>query len=188
MTRVVVAMTGASGAAIGLRVLELLRTLPGMQTHLVLSAAAERTLAHEVGVEAAERARMLAHVAHAIDDIGASIASGSFASAGMLVVPCSMHSLGAIAASIGDNLILRAADVHLKERRRLVLMARETPLHLGHLRNMVSVTEMGAIVMPPMPAFYHLPRSVEEVVDQLAARAIDLLGLPGGPLAREWRG
>ncbi|MBU1334874.1 MAG: UbiX family flavin prenyltransferase [Alphaproteobacteria bacterium] len=188
MTRVVVGMTGASGAAIGLRVLELLRTLPGIETHLVLSAAAERTLAHEGGVEAAERARMLAHVAHAIDDIGASIASGSFSSAGMLVVPCSMHSLGAIAAGIADNLIVRAADVHLKERRRLVLMARETPLHLGHLRNMVSVTEMGAIVMPPVPAFYHLPRSVEEVVDQLAARAIDLLGLPGGPLAREWRG
>jgi len=188
MTRVVVAMTGASGAAIGLRVLELLRTLPGIETHLVLSAAAERTLAHEVSVGAAESARILAHVAHSVGDIGASIASGSFASAGMLVVPCSMHSLGAIAAGIADNLILRAADVHLKERRRLVLMARETPLHLGHLRNMVAVTEMGAIVMPPVPAFYHLPRSVEEVVDQLASRAIDLLGLPGGPLAREWRG
>ena len=188
MTRVVVAMTGASGAAIGLRVLEFLAALPGMETHLVLSHAAERTLAHEVGTAAAERARVLADVVYAVDDIGASIASGSFASAGMLVVPCSMHSLAAIAAGIADNLIVRAADVHLKERRRLVLMARETPLHLGHLRSMVAVTEMGAIVMPPVPAFYNLPQSVDDIVDQLAARAIDLLGLPGERLAREWRG
>lgn len=188
MTRVVVAMTGASGAAIGMRVLELLQALAGIETHLVLSAAAERTLAHEVGPDAVARARELAHVAHAIGDIGASIASGSFASGGMLVVPCSMHSLGAIAGGLADNLIVRAADVHLKERRRLVLLARETPLHLGHLRNMVAVTEMGAIVMPPVPAFYHRPGSVEEIVDHIAARAVDLLGLPGAQLAREWRG
>lgn len=188
MTRVVVAMTGASGAAIGMRVLELLHALAGIETHLVLSAAAERTLAHEVGPDAVARARELAHVAHAIGDIGASIASGSFASNGMLVVPCSMHTLGAIAGSLADNLIVRAADVHLKERRRLVLLARETPLHLGHLRNMVAVTEMGAIVMPPVPAFYHRPGSVEEIVDHIAARAVDLLGLPGAQLAQEWRG
>lgn len=154
----------------------------------MLSQAAERILTHEVYDDAAAKARALANVVHSIDDIGASIASGSFASMGMLVVPCSMHTLAAIATGIADNLIVRAADVHLKERRRLVLMARETPLHLGHLRNMVAVTEMGAIVMPPVPAFYNRPQSVDDMVGQLAARAIDLLGLPGSPLAREWRG
>ena len=188
MTRVVLAMTGASGAAIGLRVAERLRALPDLETHLVLSRAAERTLAHEVGQQAARQIRDFAHIVHAIEDIGATIASGSFGSAGMLVVPCSMHSLAAIASGIADNLIVRTADVHLKERRRLVLVARETPLHLGHLRNMVAVTEMGAIVMPPVPAFYHLPQSVDEIVDHLATRAIDLLGLPGVTLAQEWQG
>ena len=187
MTRVVLAMTGASGAAIGLRVAELLHDLP-VETHLVLSRAAERTLAHEVGKHAAGMLQALADVVHPIDDIGASIASGSFRAAGMLVVPCSMHSLAAIATGIADNLIVRAADVQLKERRRLVLMARETPLHLGHLRNMVTVTEMGAVVMPPVPAFYHRPGGVAEIVDHLAARAIDLLDLAGAPLAREWSG
>ncbi|KRA43199.1 UbiX family flavin prenyltransferase [Devosia sp. Root635] len=188
MTRVVLAMTGASGAAIGLRSAELLHALPDVEIHLVVSQAAERTLAHEVGPDAAVRLRALADVVHPVDDIGASIASGSFGSTGMLVAPCSMHSLAAIASGIADNLIVRAADVHLKERRRLVLVARETPLHLGHLRNMVAVTEMGAIVMPPVPAFYHRPASVADIVDQLAARAIDLLGLPVAPLAREWQG
>lgn len=188
MTRVVLAMTGASGAAIGLRAAQRLRALPDVVIHLVLSEAAERTLTHEVGRDAVTDLRELAHVAHSIDDIGATIASGSFNSAGMLVAPCSMHSLAAIAAGIADNLIVRAADVHLKERRRLVLVARETPLHLGHLRNMVAVTEMGAIVMPPVPAFYQLPGSIEEMVDHLAARAIDLLGLPGVVLTREWQG
>ena len=188
MTRVVVAITGASGAAIGLRVMELLARIRGVETHVVLSQAAERTMAHEVDSDAAERVRALADVVHRIDDIGASIASGSFGSAGMLVAPCSMHTLAAIATGIADNLIVRAADVHLKERRRLVLMARETPLHLGHLRNMVAVTEMGAMVMPPVPAFYNRPQSVAELVDHLAARAIDALGLPDVRLAREWQG
>jgi 4-hydroxy-3-polyprenylbenzoate decarboxylase len=188
VTRVVVAMTGASGAAIGLRVMERLVEAGGIEAHLVLSEAAERTLAHEVDDGAGARLRALAHRVHPVDDIGASIASGSFASAGMLVVPCSMHSLAAIAGGIADNLIVRAADVHLKERRRLVLMARETPLHLGHLRNMVAVTEMGAIVMPPAPAFYNRPQTIADIVDNLAARAIDLLGLPGVQLAREWTG
>jgi len=188
MNRVVLAMTGASGAALGLRVAERLHALPAVELHLIVSGAAERTLAHEVGPEADERLRALADMVHPADDIGASIASGSFASSGMLVVPCSMHSLAAIATGMADNLIVRAADVHLKERRRLVLMARETPLHLGHLRNMVAVTEMGAVVMPPVPAFYHRPASVAEMVDHLAARAIDLLGLPGVSLAQEWQG
>src|SRR5690554_412796 len=188
MTRVVLAMTGASGAAMGLRVAQRLREMPGVETHLIVSQAAERTLAHEVGPAALETMRALADVVRPIDDIGASIASGSFASAGMLVVPCSMHSLAAIATGIADNLIVRAADVHLKERRRLVLVARETPLHLGHLRNMVAVTEMGGVIMPPVPAFYHRPPSIAAMVDQLAARAIDLLALPGVSMAQEWRG
>jgi 4-hydroxy-3-polyprenylbenzoate decarboxylase len=188
MNRVVLALTGASGAALGLRVAERLRALPALELHLIVSGAAERTLAHEVGPEADERLRALADIVHPADDIGASIASGSFASSGMLVVPCSMHSLAAIATGMADNLIVRTADVHLKERRRLVLMARETPLHLGHLRNMVAVTEMGAVVMPPVPAFYHRPASIAEMVDHLAARAIDLLGLPGVSMAQEWRG
>lgn len=187
MRRVVVAITGASGAAIGVRVVERLATIQ-IAVHLVLSGAAERTLAHEVGVTTASRLRALAHSVHAIDDVGASIASGSFASAGMLVVPCSMHTLAAIANGLADNLIVRAADVHLKERRPLLLLARETPLHLGHLRNMVAVTEMGAVVMPPVPAFYHRPASIADMVDHLAARAIDLLALPGVSMAQEWRG
>jgi len=188
VNRVVLAMTGASGAAIGLRVAERLHALPAVELHLVVSRAAERTLAHEVAPDASARLQALADVVHPLDDIGASIASGSFASSGMLVVHCSMHSLAAIATGMADNLIVRAADVHLKERRRLVLMARETPLHLGHLRNMVAVTEMGAVVMPPVPAFYHRPASIADMVDHLAARAIDLLALPGVSMAQEWRG
>lgn len=188
MNRVVLAMTGASGAVIGLRAAELLHGLPDIEVHLVLSQAARRTLAQEVAPDAEDKLHALAHVVHAIDDIGASIASGSFGASGMLVLPCSMNTLGAIASGIADNLIIRAADVHLKERRRLVLMARETPLHLGHLRNMVAVTEMGAIVMPPVPAFYHRPQGLADIVDHLAARAIDLLNLPLAPLAQEWRG
>jgi 4-hydroxy-3-polyprenylbenzoate decarboxylase len=125
---------------------------------------------------------------HDHNDVGATLASGSHPTGGMIVAPCSMRTLAAITAGLADNLIVRAADVHLKERRRLVLMARETPLHLGHLRNMVAVTEMGAIVMPPVPAFYHRPGTVAEIVDHLAGRAIDLLDLPGGQEAAAWEG
>lgn len=185
--RVVVGVTGASGAPIAVRILELLAHTRQVEMHLVVSQAARRTLTHEAGDTAPERAARLADVNHAPDDIGAAIASGSLPTAGMIVAPCSMRTLGAIAHGIADNLIVRAADVHLKERRRLVLVTRETPLHLGHLRNMCAVTEMGAIVMPPVPAFYHRPQSVEELVDQIAARAIDQLGLPFGPLARAWQ-
>jgi 4-hydroxy-3-polyprenylbenzoate decarboxylase len=188
VNRVVVAITGASGAAIGFRIVERLRALPDVEIHLVVSEAAARTLAHEVDAGASERVKALAHRIYDPDDIGATIASGSFATAGMLVAPCSMHTLAAVCHGIADSLIVRAADVHLKERRRLVLLARETPLHLGHLRNMTGVTEMGAIVMPAVPAFYHRPLSVAEVVDDLAARAIDLLHLPGPASAREWAG
>ncbi len=186
--RVVIGITGASGAALGLRIVERLARRSDIETHVILSPAGERTLLHEVGVDAHARIVQYASVLHSCDNIGASIASGSFETAGMIVAPCSMRSLAAIASGITDNLIIRAADVHLKERRPLILLARETPLHLGHLRNMVAVTEMGAVVMPPVPAFYQLPEDVAAIIDHLAARAIDLLRLPGAAETRPWQG
>lgn len=185
--RVVVGITGASGAAIAVRIVERLAELKDVEIHLVLSQSARRTFLHEEGAEAMERVFSLATVNHAVDDIGAAIASGSFPTAGMIVVPCSMRTLAAIATGLSDNLITRAADVHLKERRKLVLMTRETPLHLIHLRNMCALTEAGAIVMPPVPAFYNRPRSVFDIVDQLAARAIDQLGIAAAPQATIWQ-
>ncbi|HVK91579.1 MAG TPA: UbiX family flavin prenyltransferase [Mycoplana sp.] len=184
--RVVVGVSGASGAALALRIVERLAEIPVVETHLIVSDAAKRTLQHEAGPDALQRLRSHADRDYPADDIGAAPASGSFPTAGMIVAPCSMRTLAAIAAGLADNLIVRAADVHLKERRRLVLMARETPLHLGHLRNMTAVTEMGAIVMPPVPAFYHHPKDIDDIVDHLAARAIDLLSLPIAPLATTW--
>lgn len=186
--RIVLAITGASGAAIGLRIAERLADCPAVETELVVSPSGRRTLLHEAGAESLDRLRQLATRLHDPSDLGASIASGSYRTADMLVAPCSMRTLSAIAGGVSDNLVTRAADVHLKERRRLVLLARETPLHLGHLRQMVAATEMGAILMPPVPAFYRLPQSVAEIVDYLAVRAIDLLGLPDLHLAPEWQG
>ncbi|MCA1443587.1 UbiX family flavin prenyltransferase [Ensifer sp. IC4062] len=184
--RVVVGISGASGAALALRVIERLAEIPSVETHLIVSDSGRRTLLHEVGPHALHQLLAIADRSYQVGDIGAATASGSFRTAGMIVVPCSMRTLAAIAAGLADNLIVRAADVHLKERRKLVLMTRETPLHLGHLRNMTALTEMGAIVMPPVPAFYHRPQSVEEIIDHLAARAIDLIGLPVASLATEW--
>ncbi|MCP8896091.1 UbiX family flavin prenyltransferase [Shinella daejeonensis] len=186
--RVIVGISGASGAALGKRVVERLAALPGIETHLVVSDAARRTLDLECGAGALAALLPLVRHHHPIGDIGASIASGSFPVRGMIVAPCSMQTLSAVATGRTDTLLTRAADVQLKERRRLVLIARETPLHLGHLRNMCAVTEMGAIVMPPVPAFYHRPQSVAEIVDHIAARAIDLLALGRSPLARSWEG
>lgn len=188
MERVIVGISGASGAALGLRILERLAALPDIETHLVVSDAARRTLALECGLDTLDSLTALVHRHHPIGDVGASIASGSFPVRGMIVAPCSMQTLSAIATGRADTLLTRAADVQLKERRRLVLLARETPLHLGHLRTMVAATEMGAIIMPPVPAFYHCPRSVAEIVDHLATRAIDLLALPQSPLSRSWQG
>jgi 4-hydroxy-3-polyprenylbenzoate decarboxylase len=185
-TRVVVGISGASGAAIGLRIVEILDRL-GAETHLAVSRAAERTLREEVGPDALSLLRARASHWHDIDDVGASIASGSFPTRGMIVAPCSMRTLAAIANCLADNLLTRAADVHLKERRPLVLLARETPLHLGHLRAMIAATEAGAIIMPPVPAFYLKPASVAEIVDQIARRAIDMLRL-FEPLAAQWQG
>ncbi|UXT20715.1 UbiX family flavin prenyltransferase [Agrobacterium tumefaciens] len=185
--RVVVGVTGASGAGIALRIIERLAGMKSVEIHLVLSPSARHTVLHEEGAEAMGRMLSLASVNHAVDDIGAAIASGSFPTAGMIVAPCSMRTLAAIATGFSDNLLTRTADVHLKERRKLVLMTRETPLHLIHLRNMCTVTEAGAIVMPPVPAFYNRPQSVFDIVDQLAARAIDQLGIGSAPQAPIWQ-
>lgn len=186
--RVVVAISGASGAVLGARVLQLLAAAEGVETHLVISRSAELTLAHEVGPHAVQSLVEIAHVVHPIDAIGATIASGSFRTSGMIVAPCSMRTLGAIVSSLSDNLLVRAADVHLKERRRLVLLTRETPLHLGHLRLMLAATEMGAIVAPPVPAYYRRPQSVDDIVEATASRAIDHLGLGLDVDSGRWAG
>jgi len=183
---IVVAISGASGAVYGVRLLQALREAPGIETHLVVSGAGWRNLRHELDLGPAELGALADHC-HAIDDVGASIASGSFRAAGMAVAPCSMRTLAAIASGLGDNLVTRAADVMLKERRRLVLLAREAPLHLVHLRNMAAVTEMGGIVCPPVPAFYLRPRTVQDIVDQAVARVLDLLDVPH-QLAARWAG
>lgn len=185
--RVVVGISGASGAALAVRIIERLVSLAA-EIHLVASPAAGRTLDHEVGPGALARLGGMVHRAHDPADVGASIASGSFRTDGMIVAPCSMNSLAAITASLTGNLLVRAADVHLKERRPLVLLPREAPLHLGHLRNLCTVTELGAIVLPPVPAFYNRPRTLEDAVDQIAARAIDLLRLPIAQQAPAWEG
>mgnify|MGYP000597014500 CR=1 FL=1 len=185
--RVVLGVAGASGAALGLSVA---RQLSDMQVEidLVTSAAAERTLAAECGAQAFATLQALATRCHAIDDIGASIASGSVPVAGMIVAPCSMRSLAAIAHGLDDNLLIRAAGVQLKERRPLTLLTlltREAPLTLAHLRNMTAATELGAVILPPVPAFYLKPRNVADIVDQIAARAIDMLKLSKS-VAQQW--
>nr|WP_237358667.1 UbiX family flavin prenyltransferase [Rhizobium etli] len=185
--RVVLSITGASGAIFGVAIADKLIAL-GIDVHLVVSAAGQRTLAHEIGTGAYGKLLLKVHKAYEGADIGAAIASGSFPVHGMIVAPCSMRTLAGIAAGLSDNLIIRAADVQLKERRKLVLLARETPLHLGHLRNMVAVTECGGIIMPPVPAFYQKPETIAHVVDHIASRAIDQLALPIRPLAQSWQG
>ena len=184
--RIIVGISGASGAIYGVRLLQALRTLPGIETHAVISDAGWLNITHELGLERTH-APTLADVVHSIDHIGASIASGSFRASGMVVAPCSMRTLAAIAHGLADNLLTRAADVMLKERRRLILLARETPLHLVHLRNMTTVTEMGAIVCPPVPAFYQKPQTVDDIVQHSIARVLDLLGLEQ-TLAAPWMG
>jgi len=183
--RIVVGITGASGAVYGVRLLERLRAL-GAHTHLVATPAGVLNVHHELGLDRSAL-ETLASESHAAGDIGACIASGSHPVDAMVVAPCSMKSLAAIAHGFGDNLLTRAADVALKERRRLVLMVRETPFNLAHLRNMTAVTEMGAIVFPPLPAFYHRPQTIAELVDDTVERVIELLGL-GGAEPRRWTG
>ncbi|MEA3119200.1 MAG: flavin prenyltransferase [Paraburkholderia sp.] len=184
--RLIIAITGATGAIYGVRLLETLKRLGGVQTHLLISSAGWLNLRHELQ-RAKEDIHPLADVVHSVRDVGASIASGSFSTDGMIVAPCSMKTLASIANGLSDNLIARAADVTLKERRRLVLLVRETPLNLAHLRNMTAVTEMGGIVFPPLPAFYNRPTSIDEMVDDTIARVLDMFAL-GPTLAASWQG
>ena len=184
--RLIIAITGASGAIYGVRLLRHLAARSEIETHLLLSSAGVLNVHQELGLKRAE-VEQLAHVVHNVNDIGASLASGSFASAGMVIAPCSMKTLAACALGLADNLITRAADVCLKERRKLVLMVRETPLNLAHLRNMTAVTEMGGIVFPPLPAFYLRPQSVEQMVDHTLARVLDQFGIDH-QLAPPWTG
>lgn len=183
--RLVIGISGASGAIYGIRALELLRPL-GIETHLVLSAAAAITIAQETHFALAD-VRALADVVHDRGNVAAAIASGSFLTMGMLVAPCSIRTMAEIATGVTASLLTRAADVTLKERRRLVLMVRETPLHAGHLRTMLQLTEMGAVVAPPVPAFYAAPDSIDAMVTQSVGRVLDLFGLDTGKVKR-WRG
>ena len=182
--RIVVGITGATGAVYGVRLLQRLRSM-GAETHLVVTPAGVLNAHHELGLDRRElEAR--ADVAHAPGDVGAAIASGSFETAGMVVAPCSMKTLAAIAHGLSDNLLTRAADVTLKERRRLVLMVRETPFNLAHLRNMTAVTEMGGIIFPPLPAFYHRPTTLDELIDDTVERVASLLAPGARP--KPWQG
>lgn len=181
--RLIVGISGASGTIYGIRLLQALRALP-VESHLVVSRSAELTLAYETDMKLREL-QALADVVHPVEDIGAPLASGSFRTLGMVIAPCSIRSLSEIAGGVTSSLLTRAADVVLKERRRLVLMVRETPLHSGHLRNLLALSEMGAVIAPPVPAFYANPDSVEALVDQSVGRVLDLFELDS-PLVRRW--
>ena len=183
--RIVVGITGATGAVYAVRLLERLKAT-GCETHLVASPAGVLNVHHELGLD--RRAlEALADHAYSPADVGAAIASGSFASEAMVVAPCSMRTLAAVAHGLSDNLLTRAADVILKERRRLVLMVRETPFNLAHLRNMTAVTEMGGVIFPPLPAFYHRPQSIDEMVDDTVERVLGLIGVTGAA-PKAWAG
>ncbi len=186
MKRLVVAITGASGAMYGIRLLQWLRESAQVETHLMISDAGVLSLHYELDMKRKD-VEALADVVHSVRDVGACVASGSFQSEGMIIAPCSMKTLGSVAHGLSDNLITRAADVILKERRRLVLMVRETPFNLAHLRNMTSVTEMGGIIYPPLPALYQKPQSIEEMVDHTTGRVLDLFGIQQ-TLAPQWQG
>lgn len=183
--RLIIGITGASGAIYGVRLLELLKPMD-IETHLIMSRAARMTLAHETDLKVTD-VEQLADVVHAIDNVGAGCSSGSFRTMGMVIAPCSIKTMSEIATGVTGNLLSRAADVALKERRRVVLMLRETPLHLGHIRTMATVTEAGAIVYPPVPAFYSRPASLEEMIDHTLARVLDLFEIDVGRI-RRWTG
>lgn len=182
--KIVVGMSGASGAVYGIRLLQKLSDHPGTESHLVLSRSAERTAFLEMGLLAAD-IKSKATFSYPYEDIGCRLASGSFPIDAMVIAPCSIHTMSAIAAGISSNLLIRAADVTLKERRKLILLIRETPLHLGHLRTMAALSEMGAIIAPPVPAFYHNPKTIEDIVDHTLDRVLDLLGIPSAQ-AHRW--
>ena len=184
--RIVVALTGATGATYGVQLLKRLHATVGIESHLIISDAATLTLHQELDLQRRD-VEALAHVVHRNRDIGASIASGSYPVDALVVAPCSMKTLAAVAHGFSDNLVTRAADVILKERRRLVLMVRETPFNLAHLRNMTSVTEMGGIIFPPLPSFYHRPATIADMVEHTVDRVMDLLGIENDQAAR-WGG
>lgn len=184
--RLIIAITGATGAIYGVRLLQVLGKIPDIETHLMISDAGMLNLHQELDMKR-KNVETLADVVHNVRDIGASIASGSFLSDGMIVAPCSMKTLASVAHGLSDNLISRAADVILKERRRLTLMVRETPFNLAHLRNMTAVTEMGGIIFPPLPGFFHLPQTIAEMVDHTIGRVLDLYDIPHA-LAPRWNG
>ena len=184
--RLIVAITGATGAIYGVRLLDMLRAAGGVETHLLISSAGWLNIQHELRLSKADVERR-ADVVHSVRDVGATIASGSFATDGMVIAPCSMKTLASVAHGLSDNLITRAADVTLKERRRLVLLVRETPFNLAHLRNMTAVTEMGGVIFPPLPAFYQRPQSIAEMVDETVERVVEMLGVPGAA-PRRWNG
>ena len=186
MISIVVGITGASSAIYGIRLLEVLVANDEVKTHLIVSNAGEKSVTYETGRSLGE-IKALADFHYAIDDIGARLASGSFQTDGMVVAPCSMKTLSALANLYTDNLLTRVADVVLKERRQLVLLARETPLHLGHLRNMVKLTEMGAIILPPIPAFYHKPETIQEIIDHTVGKVLDLFKIEHNLFPR-WAG
>lgn len=186
--KLIVGISGSSGVIYGIRLLEVLKEVPEVETHLVMSSAAKQTILLETDYQVKEVEALADHL-YRFTDIAASISSGSFKTAGMVVIPCSMKTLSGIALSFSDNLLLRAADVTLKDRRRLILVVRETPLHLGHLRLMVQATEMGAIIMPPVPAFYHRPQTLDDIVNQTVNRTLDMFNIElPHDLFRRWTG
>ena len=184
--KIVVGVSGASGSIYGLRLLEKLRQNPNAESHLILSRLGERTAYIETGKRAADF-KALADYSYPFEDVGCRLASGSYPIDSMVIAPCSIHSMSAIASGTTSNLLLRAADVALKERRKLILMVRETPFHLGHLRTMVTLAEIGATIVPPIPGFYQKPETVMDIVDHSVERVLDLLGLPD-PDAKRWEG
>ena len=183
---IITGISGASGSIYGLRLMQRLRKHENVELHLILTRSGEKTLFLETGKSAAD-ARELADHTYSVEDIGCRLASGSFPMDAMVIAPCSIHTMSAIAGGISSNLMVRAADVTLKERRKLILMVRESPFHLGHLRNMTALAEMGAIIAPPIPGFYHNPTTIMDLVDHTVERVLDLLGLPD-PEARRWEG
>jgi flavin prenyltransferase len=185
-TRLIVAITGASGAIYGIRLLEVLRKARGVEVHLILSRGGKLTIGIETGWKVKD-VEALAHTVHSDQDLAATISSGSFKTAGMVVAPCSIKTLSGIANSYADTLVVRAADVVLKEGRRLVLMPRETPLHAGHCRLLLQAVELGAIIAPPMPAFYNAPRTIDDLVNHNIGRVLDLFGIDSG-LVKRWKG
>jgi polyprenyl P-hydroxybenzoate/phenylacrylic acid decarboxylase-like protein len=185
--RLIVGITGATGSVYGVRLLQAMRGVPGWETHVVVSSAGALNAQHELSMSKKE-IEALGHVVHDHRDIGAPIASGSFLTHGMVIAPCSMKTLAAVAHAYADNLVTRAADVVLKERRRLVLVTRETPLNLAHLRNMTAVTEMGGIIYPPVPALYQTRHSIDDLVNHTVGRVLDLFGVQTEGLVERWRG